>query len=374
VKFWLSRSKKYPGGKTFGKAHSAVQNGLEARGWVAAPLRTADSNEALTSDDASLVFMQPKCMIFSVCCSSGVRLRQFSEACAQHLDDKRDLCINVVAADQGAILPKTYPVISRGIIEQLLLAEDPVQSKAKCAQPHWFLKHRLDSVRPRVHPFATVGELKGKLEDIGEKAWPWYVLQQEVWPPLLLHGRKFVLRAHVLLHRKPGEKLRVYLHSSPVVMEHDQPFDFGAASDACEVLVLQHAVKRAERPKPYLLNDVPALYTKAFGALREVVLSSVQAVEGKMEASSDNSGGGSSSDYYYQLCGYDLMLDEEKRLYLLEVNKSPIIANGPVLVELKEMYAVMVLGILELLLPPAASRGSAGPTTGIGSSGWERLR
>jgi hypothetical protein len=42
----------------------------------------------------------------------------------------------------------------------------------------------------------------------------------------------------------------------------------------------------------------------------------MQAVEGKMEASSDNSGGGSSSDYYYQLCGYDLVLDEEKGLYL----------------------------------------------------------
>jgi hypothetical protein len=70
---------------------------------------------------------------------------QFSEALAQHLGDKRDLCINVVASDQGAILPKTYPVISRGIIEQLLLAEDPVHSKAKCAQPHLFLKHRLDS-------------------------------------------------------------------------------------------------------------------------------------------------------------------------------------------------------------------------------------
>ena len=95
-------------------------------------------------------------------------------------------------------------------------------------------------------------QLKGKLEDIGEKAWPWYVLQQEVWPPLLLHGRKFVLRAHVLLHRELGETPRVYLHSSPVVMEHDQPFDFGAASDSREVLVLQHAVKRAERPKPYI--------------------------------------------------------------------------------------------------------------------------
>jgi hypothetical protein len=145
-------------------------------------------------------------------------------------------------------------------------------------------------------------------------------------------------------------------------MEHDQPFDLNTPTDACEVLVLQHAVKKKNRPAPYVLNDVPALYERVFGALCEIAVSSVKAVEDRMEAQMLEEGGGAGTSvdgggaalHFYQLYGYDLMLDTQENLVLLEVNKSPVIANGPVLVHLKDMYAAMVLGMLELLGLPVA--------------------
>jgi hypothetical protein len=209
--FLTDKSSKSVGGKPFGKAQRAVEDCLRASGWAQKPFTVASTSQSLASN-ASLVFVHPRSMVFSMHCSSCARFRQLSEACTRHLDDKRDLCINISAAG-FSIIPQTFPTLSSDLINQLLATEETVERKH--AQPHWFLKHRLDSARPRVHPFASISELKRKLEEIGERAWPWYVLQKEVWPPLLLNGRKFVLRAHVFIHQKPGEKLRVYVHSAP---------------------------------------------------------------------------------------------------------------------------------------------------------------
>mmetsp|Transcript_67249 Transcript_67249/g.185340 ORF Transcript_67249/g.185340 Transcript_67249/m.185340 type:complete len:187 (+) Transcript_67249:688-1248(+) len=146
---------------------------------------------------------------------------------------------------------------------------------------------------------------------MGEKSWKYYVVQKEIHPPMLVRGKKFVLRAHVLAWVRGGT-LRLFLHrwwlcgsgvlwlcgcmrrascvvrrascvvrrascvalpnhhaprtthpppcttcSEPLVSEHEKLFEAGGASMAA--LVLQGGT----RTPAYLLNDdselLPAL-------------------------------------------------------------------------------------------------------------------
>lgn len=66
----------------------------------------------------------------------------------------------------------------------------------------WFLKHRCGVKGQSVYFYASLGELQDRLKSLRTCSAQDFIVQQAV-QPLLLRGRKFVLRAHVLLTAAP---------------------------------------------------------------------------------------------------------------------------------------------------------------------------
>jgi hypothetical protein len=246
---------------TFCRAHEAVELCLMGCGWANEGIKV----EKPTDASPTFIFRNPsfRCKPLLMQFESEKHFRQLPDANTHCLDDKHELFMNIAATGDTSYLPTTYPDVSKELLETLADADADEVATTK-VQPHWFLKHRLDAKRPRVHPFSTVAKLREFLEKkVGhEKGWKWYVLQREVWPPMLLHKRKFILRAHVLVSGVTakkrrgahavaaqvagntkgdsgggGEGLRVYLHSAPIMLENDQPYDL----DQQVILTLQHS-------------------------------------------------------------------------------------------------------------------------------------
>ena len=95
--FWLSGRVK-TGGTTFGKAHRAVEDSLCASGWSPEPFCTVDTEESLQCD-ATLVFVQPKCLVFCIKCDDvRLQLRQLPDDILAAIDDKKALCLRMTAA------------------------------------------------------------------------------------------------------------------------------------------------------------------------------------------------------------------------------------------------------------------------------------
>jgi hypothetical protein len=123
--------------------------------------------------------------------------------------------------------------------------------------------------------------------------------------------------------------------------------------------VLQARTHGGKRQKPYFLNDLPDIYEGVFASMCEVVEKSIKSVasRGKLNPAAVNRPAGSAESVsvdteYYQLFGYDLMLDEDKGVYLLEVNSYPTIAAGGVLsrTRMRNMYSDMILEMMKVMV------------------------
>jgi len=225
----------------------------------------------------------------------------------------------------------------------------------------WFLKHRLDAKRPRVHPYTTSAELHNRLRQMKEASWKYYIAQREIHPPMLLRGRKFVLRAHVLVAVKDNT-LRLYLHSNPLVLEHELLTD----SEACNLsaLVLQNGT----RSPAYLLSEAltPALRASILDQMGVTTAHVFQELQHQHPLVRDHAAKLSNDDeeaVLYQLYGLDFMLNYAGQVFLLEVNRSPRIATGAMggvhgcYTELL-MDAMQILGVIQDFNEPRGEFGT----------------
>ena len=94
------------------------------------------------------------------------------------------------------------------------------------------------------------------LRHMKESSWKYYIGQKEIHPALLICGRKFVLRAHVLVLVSRGT-LRLFLQNNPLVSKNHKQFiaeEAGTnspwASQPMSALVLQSGSRSAS----YLLT------------------------------------------------------------------------------------------------------------------------
>lgn len=264
-----------------------------------------------------------------------------------HLDDK--LCLhlllsaataNTTSAVLSDIVPPTF-VVNNALLTSLEGGE--VQG-----DEWWFLKHRLDAKRPRVRPYNSTVDLRERLRQMREGSWKYFIVQKEIYPPLLIHNRKFVLRAHVLAWVCGGNTLRLCLHSDPLVSENEAPFE--ASCSSLPALVLQSGSRSAA----YLLSESDALFTLRTSIL-EQMSSIVAAVFHELHTQhifplvlSHAQHPNDNEETLYQLYGLDFMLNSTGKVFLLEVNRSPRIATGA-MGDVHRCYTKMLMEALQIL-------------------------
>ena len=219
----------------------------------------------------------------------------------------------------------------------------------------FFLKHSLGVKGTGVHLFDYSGLLR-RLSELGNKGCRQFIVQRYVWPPALQNGRKWVLRAHALLHGKTDGTLRLYCHSDIISLEYGQPYteqlDLRAAHIS-NVAKMKHLPKPTLVDDPELAHQVHRLTEQTFGAVLE------HAPRGPFTPEESE---------LCQVFGLDVILDARGKAWLLEVNDYPAIASGTMEHVDTAVYTRLARDLLLLVVAPKLD--GADPTPG----GWCQLK
>jgi hypothetical protein len=203
-----------------------------------------------------------------------------------------------------------------------------------------------------------------------------FVVQQEVLP-MLLQGRKFVLRVHVLVvpqlaHQQQqdhpdygnptaaaaaaagGGAGRVFVHEDVIVLQHAKQYD--PASDYSAVHI---SSRGRQHPPPVLLahSQLPShIQQSIWQQLQGLAVHSIHAVSDQLLPTKVHPG-----VVLYHLFGFDCMADAAGQVVLLEVNSYPAIASGTMSKVDVAVYNRLVGDLVRLLVLPVADGVAAEP-------------
>ena len=102
-----------------------------------------------------------------------------------------------------------------------------------------------------VHVFDRDGLLH-RLGELGWKGCEPFVVQRCVAPPSLRNGRKWVMRAHALLHGQTDGRIQLYLHKNAICLEYGQIYTERLDIKAAHV---SNSAKIKFLPKPEVIQD-----------------------------------------------------------------------------------------------------------------------
>lgn len=351
----------------FGRAQRGVEEHLEMRGWRRArPCPTDDREDPDNSGSqcqASFAFRHPGAPTFYAHIPDAFPVGQLPASWDENVDDKlllHELLSSAAAPHLAGMAPPTFAV-DHALLASLEEAGRGAEGigEAEGKVPCWFLKHRLDAKRPRVHAYPTAAALAARLRQMGERAWRHFVVQREVHPPLLLDGRGFTLRAHVLCVARGGRDgdsaLELFLHDTLLVSENEGRHgdDPGAAAR-----VLQSGTRKPAYPLADALPELNDAVTRRAGTVAAAVFGELRAQHAPLPLGE----GGA----LYQIYGLDFVLDTAGRAFLLEINRTPRIATGA-MGEAHALYAGLVVEALVIL--GVVERDASSERPG-GSGGW----
>jgi len=208
------------------------------------------------------------------------------------------------------------------------------------------------------------------------------VIQQEVYPPMTLNNRKFVIRAHVLLTLDILDSSKViqdnvYLNRNLIVLEFGN--EFGKESKQTKDKLdrnhyISSSTKIKSRPKPYIMSG--DIYHEIFRQMIDIVSRIHRNIHLKHIVSSiikdhdslkmqkyceneksvvNNLNETINNLHYYHLFGYDFMVTEDSKLFLLEVNANPAIASGTMKDVPKCVYHDLLHDVLKLVVLPVTN-------------------
>lgn len=260
-----------------------------------------------------------------------------------------------------------------------------------------FVKHRRGVKGQAVYVAHTEGDLRFLQERLRASVAD-FVVQQEVAPPMLFDGRKFVLRVHVLvvLHsrvaadaastskdptapdRASSARLQqagvlpsaagctvqappnvavtlqapalasvdgydVYVHHDVIVLPHACAYEAGSILPAVHI-----SSKGSAHPAPFLLQQqLPELHATVWPQLQQLSVATVQAAAHVLIPAAVDP-----DAMLYHLFGFDCMVDAWGRLVLLEVNSYPAIASGTMSGVDTRVYTRLLGDMVTLLVLP----------------------
>ena len=302
-------------------------------------------------------------------CISEESLR--AVACASVLGSseithKGRLYRNLVAAGLEGLAPKTFLISSLVECEEAmgLSAGDP---DARCHLV-WFLKDPHMQRAQGVHIIRTRSQMESVFRKIRETSAgddedevraripKEFCLQPHVRNPALINGRKFGLRVHALVvYNGPCEKERG--SGSLFVFNEAILTICGAEYDPEDVRPLvQITCTSVQRGlSGFNRNEVKGSARQMWGeenwlrcypSIRRSIALSVQCVRHRLKSRETNHSWRGPDAPHFQIFGYDFLIDQSFRPWLLEVNAAPQFGDPQRMPELRESVALpMINGI-----------------------------
>ena len=371
--FWHGRHAVLPFCSPLGKLHRDGLRVLTDLGWTSVDRGSSDSRVPAFAWTTRRAADWP---------SAGARLplvRPLPQALTDCLDDKvrcADL-LNAAGATAGWV-PETHTDLA-ALAESLGGRSDDERL--------WFVKHRHGVKGRAVRPLRTHGLLEWLQKHLSQpprqrSGGGDFVVQREVSPPALLpDGRKFALRAHVLVacgaSRAPPA---AWLHRDVIALPHaacvrregsgEAP---GEAEEAPSAAAAGRAHEEEEKaahvssagrhhPPPLLLHELPPAAVpdeaRLRAALRDLVGRSLSAARASLVPPDAQR---CERSTLYALMGYDVALDAAGRPMLLEVNSHPAIGDGTMAAVDKGVYTRLVTDVVRLIVLPALRREEGRP-------------
>lgn len=327
--YWAGRHKTWGWGNPLGKLHKAGMQLVESFGWQ----RTSEDNHNYVP-----VFCWPVRGAGDFPASGEACLpliRPFPQSFSDLLDNKASLARLLSAGGRSAIHPETWS--ATGFLEE---------RPAGDITDVFFLKHNMGVKGNAVHPYTGTSGLIERLGSMPPRNRENFIVQRGVSPPALRNGRKWVLRAHVLLHATTHgaeEQYSAFCHRDVIRLEHGHLYEEGSSKKAAHV---SNAGLAKHWPTPDLLN-----HTTEECLFRQVLSLSTQ----MLAAIWHTRPRGPFSPRGAHLCqifGLDIATDATGRAWLLEVNSYPAIAGGTMQHVEVSVYTTLVRDVLHLVVLP----------------------
>jgi len=324
--YWNGRHRKWGWGAPLGKLHKQGLHFAESCGW-----------QCIKEDDDSAVpvFCWParKACNFPALVNEGdlaPLIRPFPQDFTQRLDDKAQLAAHLAAAGHSDVHPPTWT------------ADDFLRSAPHADEKHemWFLKHSQGVKGNSVYIFKGAAAVESRLVELGEKGRRCFVVQRGVAPPSLRNGRRWVLRVHTVLRGFADGGVAAYCHRDMVCLEYGQVYTPDIHVRAAHISSAGH---QKYWPKPYLLEDedlakqVLQLVAKSFAAVWPHIPRGPYTPSGSE---------------WWQVFGADIIVDENGRAWLLEINDFPAIASGTMEHVDSGVYTALVRDMMRLVVLP----------------------
>ena len=347
--FWRGQHSAFGYSSPLGKLPSAAVKALQAHhGWREVQRDDAEAAPVFT-------WTTRRAADFPASGPSLPLVRQLPQSSTACVDDKVMLANLLRKCGAEDICPATFT-------EQHTV-RDALESSAPSAL--YFVKHRYGVKGKAVQPMRTDalrdwlgnGGHRGQISD--------FAVQREVAPPALWEGRKFALRAHVLVAATGAadDAARAWLHRDVIVVPHAAAYD--AASDAKDVHVSNVGRRH---PPPVLTTELPAAHPAVHDALWPRVVSltarCLRAVRADLLPAAR-----CPRSTLYSLLAFDLALDASGTPWLLEINSHCALGDGTMASVEPAVYTRLVSdvvdrivlptpGVAEPIAPPAADDAS----------------
>lgn len=234
---------------------------------------------------------------------------ELDDVVSAHLEQKH-LLWSLLRRHQLDWMPLTFPVNDLTYPKVL----DDIKATVKESIPIWFLKpallnngdeivilHNIDQVADY---FRSPKHLEGD-----------HVLQRAVHPPALISGRKFTFRLSGILTNEPGVYLydTGYLNISALLYEDGE--DLTLKKRHVTNYLIEGKIAGIEQR---LSSEYPQFKTQIYPKMMEIAKSTVLALLSEYPNYLKRD-----DKPKFEIFGFDFMLDQSGRLWLIEINQGP---------------------------------------------------
>lgn len=184
-----------------------------------------------------------------------------------------------------------------------------------------------------------------------------YIIQKYL-SPALFHRRKFDIRCFVLLIANPT--ITAYFYNDGYLRTSSREFKEKKFDDKFIHLTNDAIQKKGNDYGKYEKGNkisfeeyqvyLDLMEKKKDVKFKEEILPKLKQIASKAIASAAHLFNNESKEYSFELLGYDFMLDEEYRPWLIEVNTNPCLETGCPLLEL--LIPTMLNNMLKIAIDP----------------------
>ncbi|MFO1258486.1 MAG: hypothetical protein U1E78_08790 [Gammaproteobacteria bacterium] len=234
---------------------------------------------------------------------------ELDDVVSAHLEQKH-LLWGLLRRHQLDCMPLTFPMNDLTYPKVL----EDIRATVKEAIPIWFLKPALlnngdeivllNDINQVADYFRRPKHLEGD-----------HVLQRAVHPPALMEGRKFTFRLSGILTNEPG----VYLYDTGYLNISALRYEDGADLTLKKRHVTNYLIEgNIAGIEQRLSSEYPQFKTQIYPKMMEIVKSTVLALLSEYPNYLRRD-----EKAKFEIFGFDFMLDQANRLWLIEINQGP---------------------------------------------------